>query len=112
MKTLKQKTGANGDVLTLSVSPLPALDCQPRSRFRLSKRGQNEADGHETALLSEDFNSIAQFDAGDGLEILYEILLSKFEIAFGEESARMDAADVGDVFDQVILESRHARSRV
>lgn len=101
IKVLREKRSLTGDVLALTVSLLPPGHDHARSRFRITKR-PGGADGVEAVLLSEDFYAIAQLDVEGYLEVVFDGVLAKFETAFENEAARMDADDAADAVDKIL----------
>ena len=103
-RVFNEKRGISGDVIALIVDHLPPGPGSARSRFRIT-RGTGGADGIENVLLSEDFYAIAQFDANGYLEVLFDVVLAKFETTFKHQLALMDADDTACAIDMVLSES-------
>ena len=103
MRVLREKLGANGDLLVFSVERMPRWTEHDCYKFRTTRRAAGEC--AESVLLSEGFYIIARFATDSEIEALLDDIKEEFECAFEDEAARMDADDAADAIDKLL--SKH-----
>lgn len=104
MKVIREKRGANGDALVFAVEHTrPGID-HSRYRFRVTQRNGG-AGGIDAVLLSKYFYASVPFEGYIELEVMIDAVRKIFDVAFDQESARMDADDAADAIDKLL--SKH-----